>query len=100
MENKPRETFGSRMGMLLAMSGSAIGLGNIWRFPYTLGQNGGAAFLLIYVLMLVLICLPVMVSEYLIGRRGGSNPFRSFDNLAPGSKWRWIGFVADRKSVV
>ena len=94
MENKPRETFGSRMGMLLAMSGSAIGLGNIWRFPYTLGQNGGAAFLLIYVLMLVLICLPVMVSEYLIGRRGGSNPFRSFDNLSPGSKWRWIGFVA------
>lgn len=94
MENKPRETFGSRMGMLLAMAGSAIGLGNIWRFPYTLGQNGGAAFLLLYVLMLVLICLPVMVSEYLLGRRGGSNPFRSFDNLAPGSKWRWIGFVA------
>ncbi len=94
MTRKPRETFGSRMGMLLAMAGSAIGLGNIWRFPYTLGQNGGAAFLLIYVLMLVLICLPVMVSEYLIGRRGGSNPFRSFDNLAPGSKWRWIGFVA------
>ena len=94
MGSKQRETFGSRMGMLLAMSGSALGLGNIWRFPYTLGQNGGAAFLLIYVLMLVLICLPVMVSEYLIGRRGGSNPFRSFDNLSPGSKWRWIGFVA------
>ena len=94
MGSKQRETFGSRIGMLLAMAGSAIGLGNIWRFPYTLGQNGGAAFLLIYVLMLVLICLPVMVSEYLIGRRGGSNPFRSFDNLSPGSKWRWIGFVA------
>ena len=76
------------------MAGSAIGLGNIWRFPYTLGQNGGAAFLLLYVLMLVLICLPVMISEYLLGRRGGSNPFRTFDILAPGTKWRWIGFMA------
>ena len=94
MAPKNRETFGSRMGMLLAMAGSAIGLGNIWRFPYTLGQNGGAAFLLLYVLMLVLICLPVMISEYLIGRRGGSNPFRTFDILAPGTKWRWIGFIA------
>ncbi len=94
MENKPRETFDSRMGMLLAMAGSAIGLGNIWRFPYTLGKNGGAAFLLLYVIMLVFICLPVMISEYLIGRRGASNPFRTFDNLAPGSKWRWIGFIA------
>lgn len=92
--NKPRETFGSRIGMLLAMAGSAIGLGNIWRFPYTLGQNGGAAFLLLYVIMLVIICLPVMISEYLLGRRGASNPFRTFDNLAPGSKWHWIGFVA------
>lgn len=92
--NKPRETFGSRMGMLLAMAGSAIGLGNIWRFPYMMGKNGGAAFILIYIIMLVLLCLPVMVSEYLIGRRGGSNPFSSFDRLAPGSKWRWIGLLA------
>ena len=94
MTRKPRETFGSRMGMLLAMAGSAIGLGNIWRFPYMMGKNGGAAFILIYVVMLVVLCLPVMVSEYLIGRRGGSNPFRSFDHLAPGSNWRWIGFIA------
>ena len=94
MVRKPRETFNSRMGMLLAMAGSAIGLGNIWRFPYMMGKNGGAAFILIYVIMLVVLCLPVMVSEYLLGRRGGSNPFSSFDRLAPGSKWRWIGFLA------
>lgn len=94
MKTEPRETFGSRMGMLLAMAGSAIGLGNIWRFPYTLGENGGAAFLLLYVLMLVFICLPVMISEYLIGRRGASNPFRTFRHLAPGSKWQVIGMVA------
>lgn len=94
MVRKPRETFGSRMGMLLAMAGSAIGLGNIWRFPYMMGKNGGAAFILIYIIMLVVLCLPVMVSEYLIGRRGGSNPFSSFDRLAPGSKWRWIGLLA------
>ena len=94
MTAKNRETFGSRIGMLLAMAGSAIGLGNIWRFPYMLGKNGGAAFLLLYIVMMVVICLPVMISEYLIGRRGGSNPFSSFDRLAPGSKWRWIGFLA------
>ena len=94
MTSKPRETFGSRMGMLLAMAGSAIGLGNIWRFPYMMGKNGGAAFILIYVIMLIVLCLPVMVSEYLIGRRGGSNPFSSFDRLAPGTKWRWIGLLA------
>ena len=94
MALKSRETFGSRIGMLLAMAGSAIGLGNIWRFPYMMGKNGGAAFILLYVIMLVVLCLPVMVSEYLIGRRGGLNPFSSFDRLAPGSKWRWIGFLA------
>ncbi|MBO4268186.1 MAG: sodium-dependent transporter [Bacteroidaceae bacterium] len=99
MTRKSRETFGSRIGMLLAMAGSAIGLGNIWRFPYMLGKNGGAAFLLLYIVMLIVICLPVMISEYLTGRRGGSNPFRTFDRLAPGSKWRWIGLIAVLASV-
>lgn len=89
-----RETFRNRTGVLMAMAGSAIGLGNIWRFPYMLGQNGGAAFILIYILMLLVLCLPVMISEYLLGRRGNSNPFRCFDTLAPGTKWRWIGFMA------
>lgn len=89
-----RETFRNRTGVLMAMAGSAIGLGNIWRFPYMLGHNGGAAFILIYILMLLVLCLPVMISEYLLGRRGNSNPFRCFDTLAPGTKWRWIGFMA------
>lgn len=89
-----RETFRNRTGVLMAMAGSAIGLGNIWRFPYMLGQNGGAAFILIYILMLLVLCLPVMISEYLLGRRGNSNPFRCFDTLAPGTKWRWIGSMA------
>lgn len=94
MTQKSRETFGSRTGVLLAMAGSAIGLGNIWRFPYMVGQNGGAAFILIYIVMLLVLCLPVLISEYLIGRRGASNPFRCFDVIVPGSKWRWIGFLA------
>lgn len=94
MVQKSRETFGSRTGVLLAMAGSAIGLGNIWRFPYMVGQNGGAAFILIYIVMLLVFCLPVLISEYLIGRRGASNPFRCFDVLAPGTKWRWMGFLA------
>ncbi|MCQ2064451.1 MAG: sodium-dependent transporter [Bacteroidaceae bacterium] len=94
MAQKSRETFGSRAGVLLAMAGSAIGLGNIWRFPYMLGQNGGAAFLLMYVIMLLVFCLPVLISEYLVGRRGASNPYRCFSVLAPGTGWRWIGLLA------
>ena len=66
--NLPRDSFSSRFGVIAAAAGSAIGLGNIWRFPYVLGENGGGAFLLIYLLFIAAIGVPVMMSEFAIGR--------------------------------
>ena len=87
-----RVTFGSKLGVIFASVGSAVGLGNIWRFPYETGQNGGAAFLLLYVLCVVLIGLPVMMSEFFIGRHSRKNAAGAFDVLAPKTKWNLIGY--------
>ena len=78
---------------MLAMAGSAIGLGNIWRFPYLTGQNGGAAFILIYIVACAVLAIPVFLSECVIGRRSSSNAFGAMRCLAPGSKYRWAGLV-------
>lgn len=75
------------------MAGSAVGLGNIWRFPFVVGQYGGAAFILVYIISTVFLSLPVFMSEALIGRRSRSNTFGAMDTLAPGSKWKWLGLV-------
>lgn len=88
-----RENFGSRFGVLMAMAGSAVGLGNIWRFPYMAGTNGGAAFICIYALFVFLLCLPILCAETIIGRRSQTNAFRAFDRLAPGTPWKWAGFL-------
>ena len=88
-----REQFTSRLTVVLAMAGSAIGLGNIWRFPYLAGQNGGAAFILIYIVACAVLAIPVFLSECVIGRRSNSNAFGAMRNLAPGSKYRWAGLV-------
>lgn len=87
-----RVTFGSKLGVIFASVGSAVGLGNIWRFPYETGQNGGAAFLLLYVLCVVLIGLPVMMSEFFIGRHSRKNAAGAFDVLAPKTHWNFIGY--------
>lgn len=92
METK-RESFGSKIGVIAAAAGSAIGLGNIWRFPYVAGENGGAAFLLVYLAFVVGIGVPVMLSEFVIGRRALSNPVGAFRHLAPKSLWPLAGFV-------
>ena len=86
-----RESFGSRFGALVAMAGSAVGLGNLWRFPYLVGENGGAAFIIIYILLSFLICLPIFISEFVIGRRSQKNAFAAFRDLSGGSAWRWVG---------
>lgn len=86
-----RGAWGSRLGFILAASGSAIGLGNIWRFPYTAGESGGGAFVLIYLAFVALIGVPVMLSELSIGRKTERNPVGAFSALAPGSKWSWVG---------
>ena len=72
MESK-RENFGGRLAVVMAMAGSAIGLGNIWRFPYLVGEHGGSVFIIVYVLATVFISLPVFVSEFVIGRRSRCN---------------------------
>ncbi|MDR1982042.1 MAG: sodium-dependent transporter [Tannerellaceae bacterium] len=87
-----RATFGSKLGVVLATVGSAVGLGNIWRFPYMLGENGGAAFLLVYILCILLLGLPVMITEFFIGRHSQRNAAGAFKTLAPGSKWSIIGY--------
>lgn len=86
-----RDGFGSHFGALLAIIGSAVGLGNLWKFPYMAGSNGGAAFIVIYILLMFLLCLPLMLSEFIIGRRAQLNPVGAFKKLAPGSKWYLTG---------
>lgn len=86
--------FTSNFGAIAAASGSAIGLGNIWRFPYTLGQNGGGAFLLIYIAFVFLIGLPIMMSEFIIGRRSQRNTVGAFRTLDPKyKKWTFVGVL-------
>lgn len=86
-----RDSFSSRFGALVAMAGSAVGLGNLWRFPYLVGENGGAAFIIVYILLSFIICLPIFVSEFVIGRRSQKNAYAAFRDLSGGSAWRWIG---------
>ena len=86
-----RDSFGSRFGALVAMAGSAVGLGNLWRFPYLVGENGGAAFIIVYIILSFMICLPIFISEFVIGRRSQKNAFAAFRDLSNGSAWRWVG---------
>ena len=86
-----RDNFGSRFGALVAMAGSAVGLGNLWRFPFLVGENGGAAFIIVYIALSFLICLPIFISEFIIGRRSQKNAFAAFRDLSHGSNWKWIG---------
>ena len=92
-ETKKRDGFASKLGVIAAAAGSAIGLGNIYRFPCELGENGGAAFLLVYLVMVVLLGVPVMLSELVIGRRSQSNSVGAFKKLAPNTKWLLVGYM-------
>ena len=92
MTQQNRATFGSKLGVIMATVGCAVGLGNIWRFPYMIGQNGGAAFLAIYIICITLLGLPVMLSEFFIGRYTRKNAAGAFKVLAPGTKWSLIGY--------
>ena len=88
-----RESFGSKFGVIAAAAGSAIGLGNIWRFPYILGENGGGAFLFIYLAFIFAIGIPVMMSEFVIGRSTQRNPYGAFKILAPRKPWFLVGLM-------
>lgn len=89
-----RDKFGSSFGVLVALAGSAVGLGNLWRFPYLVGENGGAAFILIYLGFVLLIGLPIMLSEFIIGRRSQAAACGAYRRLAPGSRWPLAGILA------
>ena len=86
-----RENWTTRVGFILAAAGSAVGLGNIWRFPYVAGENGGAVFLIIYLLAIIFIGYPVMVTEISIGRKSNRNPVGAFKSLAPDTPWWLVG---------
>lgn len=88
-----RDSFGSKFGVIAAAAGSAVGLGNIWRFPLVTTQNGGGAFLLLYVGAILVIGIPVMLSEFSIGRKAQLNAFGSFKKIAPGTPWYLVGFL-------
>ena len=96
---KERETFGSRLGFLLISAGCAIGLGNVWRFPYIVGEYGGAAFVLVYLFFLVIMGLPIMAMEFAVGRASRKSIICSFQELEPkGSKWHvygWFGMAGN-----
>lgn len=89
-----RDSFASSLGILLAMTGSAVGLGNLWRFPYLVGENGGATFIIFYLVCVVFICLPIMMCEFILGRRSQSNAFGAFKKLAPGTPWKHVGLLS------
>ena len=88
-----RANFGSKMGVILATAGSAVGLGNIWRFPYMAGQNGGAVFIMIYIFCVLVLGIPCMISEFIIGRHGKANTARAFTIMSGGSPWSLIGYM-------
>ena len=92
-----RDQFASKIGFILAAAGSAIGLGAIWKFPYMAGTNGGSVFILLFILCTVVIGLPILIAEFMIGRRGQLDPINSFKTQAPGKPWYmvgWLGLIA------
>ena len=91
MSMSDRGTWGSRVGFVLAGAGSAVGLGNIWGFPTRVGENGGAAFVLVYLVCVIFICLPIMIAELAIGRRTQSDPVGAYAKLRPGTRWWMAG---------
>lgn len=88
-----RGNFGSRIGLVLATAGSAVGLGNIWRFPFTTGQNGGAAFIIIYIICILMLGLPGMISEFIIGRHAATNAVRAYGVISGKRVWRVVGVM-------
>lgn len=94
-----RGTFGSRLAIILATAGSAVGLGNIWRFPFMTGQNGGAAFILVYFACVLLLGIPGMVNEFIVGRHAQTNAARAYSQIG-GRKWRFIGYLGILTSTI
>ena len=85
-----RESFNSKIGAIFVAAGSAIGLGSIWRFPYIAGENGGGAFILVYIISILVVGIPVMLAEFTVGTYTRKNPVKAYTQLSP--RWRWLGY--------
>ena len=97
---KERGNFGSKVGIVLATAGSAVGLGNVWRFPYMAGENGGAAFIFIYIGCILILGLPGMVGEFIVGRHAQANAARAYDKLSGGRPWKLVGHLGILTSTI
>ena len=93
MQKSERVNFGSKIGAILAAAGSAVGLGNIWRFPYETGNHGGAAFILIYLACVLVLGMPIMMAEFTVGRHSKASTGKAYSVLAPGTHWKWLGYL-------
>ena len=93
MEEKSIGKFSSKIGVILAAAGGAIGLGNIWKFPYIAGENGGAAFLIVYLICVLLFGLPLIMTEFLIGKRSGKSAYGAFRTLNGNNRWNWLSWL-------
>jgi neurotransmitter:Na+ symporter, NSS family len=93
MTTEARGTWGSQLGFVLAAAGSAVGLGHIWRFPYITGENGGAAFVFLYILCVFLIALPILFVELALGRHTNRNPVGAIKKVAPTGGWKYVGYM-------
>ena len=93
MTEEKRGSFGSKIGIILATAGSAVGFGNVWRFPYMTGENGGAAFILVYIVFIFLLGIPGIVNEFIIGRHSASNAARAYHKMSRGRPWRGVGLL-------
>ena len=94
MAESNRGSFGSKIGMILATAGGAVGLGNVWRFPYMAGQEGGAAFILVYIGSVLLLGIPCMISEFIIGRHAQANTARAYNKVSGSRIWTLVGCLS------
>ena len=94
MSQLERAKFGSKLGVILATAGSAVGLGNVWRFPYMAGSNGGAAFIIIYLACILILGIPCMINEFIIGRHAQSNTARAYNKLSDKKIWTAVGILS------
>ena len=88
-----REQWGSRLGFILAASGSAVGLGNIWKYPHMAGENGGGAFTIVYLICILIVGLPIVIAEFVLGRKTQLSPVGAFEKISPKSNWKWVGML-------
>lgn len=100
MSTKPRDRFSTKLGIIATTVGSAVGLGNIWRFPYEAGMHGGGAFMLIYCLFILIIGIPVITAEFIIGRSSGANVYGAFRGHSGSSAWKSVGLIGIVASIM